>query len=169
MQRWYWSCSGTWQKAFVAVKWHEREVACAVIVYGTCVFVGKGIKTKHGCDGFIIASVISVCQEGKSSSSLGIRPSIGDALLTFFLQRLVNPSWVIVAYCNSFNVISEHDGIDLRVLQNYICSQDRCIWEVHHWKVLQQCCVPTCRFISDVCNLAVPFPYPRLGTKPNTM
>jgi hypothetical protein len=95
---------------------------------------------------------------------------------------------------------------DLRVLQKDICSCNRCIWEVHHWNFLQECCVPTCcmqlgvfilwhrhttpslltksplhcdffiwsamkerqlclscSFISDVYDLAVPFPYPRLG------
>jgi hypothetical protein len=39
-QRWHLFLSGTSQKNYIAVKRHEGEVACAVVVDDTGVFVG---------------------------------------------------------------------------------------------------------------------------------
>ncbi len=53
-QRWRLFCSGTSQKTHVAVEQHEGEVACAVVVDNTSVFVGKGTKAEHVGDGLIV-------------------------------------------------------------------------------------------------------------------
>ncbi len=42
------------KKTYVAIKQHKGEVAGAVVVDDTGVFVGKGTKTKYIGDGFII-------------------------------------------------------------------------------------------------------------------
>ncbi len=53
-QRWRFFCSGTSQKKKVAVERHEGEVACAVVVDDTGVFVGKGTKAEHVGNGLIV-------------------------------------------------------------------------------------------------------------------
>ncbi len=58
-QGWAWQrlrlfCSGTSQKTYVAVKRHEGEVACAVVVVNTGVFVSKGAKAEHVGNGLIV-------------------------------------------------------------------------------------------------------------------
>ncbi len=42
------------EKTYVAIKQHEGEVACAVVVDDTGVFVGKGAKAEHVGDGLIV-------------------------------------------------------------------------------------------------------------------
>ncbi len=42
------------KKAYVAIERHKEEVAGAVVVDDTGVFVGKGTKTKYIGDGFIL-------------------------------------------------------------------------------------------------------------------
>ncbi len=42
------------KKTYVAIKRHEGEVACAVVVDNTGVFVGKGAKVEHIGYGFIV-------------------------------------------------------------------------------------------------------------------
>ncbi len=42
------------KKTYVAVKRHEGEVACAVVVDNTGVFVGKGAKAEHVGNGLIV-------------------------------------------------------------------------------------------------------------------
>jgi hypothetical protein len=47
-------CSGTSQKTYVAIKRHKGEVAGAVVVDNTGLFVGEGTKTKYIGNGFIV-------------------------------------------------------------------------------------------------------------------
>ncbi len=42
------------KKTYVAVEQHEGEVACAVVVDNTDVFVGKGAQAEHVGDGLIV-------------------------------------------------------------------------------------------------------------------
>ncbi len=42
------------KKAYVAIKRHKGEIAGAVVVDNTSVFVGKGAKTKYIGNGFIV-------------------------------------------------------------------------------------------------------------------
>ncbi len=42
------------KKTYVAIKQHEGEVACAVVVDDTGVFVGKGTKAENVGNGLII-------------------------------------------------------------------------------------------------------------------
>jgi hypothetical protein len=68
-------------KTCVAVKQHEGEGACAIVVDDTGVFVGKGAKAECIGDGLII-DIISSMKVGRgllllSSLSLsGIRPGM---------------------------------------------------------------------------------------------
>jgi hypothetical protein len=42
------------QKTYVAIKQHEGEVACAVVVDDTGIFVSKGTKAEHVGNGLIV-------------------------------------------------------------------------------------------------------------------
>ncbi len=42
------------EKTYVAVEQHEGEVACAVVVDNTGVFVGEGAKAEHVGNGVIV-------------------------------------------------------------------------------------------------------------------
>ncbi len=42
------------EETYVAVEQHEGEVACAVVVDNTGVFVGKGTKAEHVSNGLIV-------------------------------------------------------------------------------------------------------------------
>ncbi len=49
------------EKTYVAIKQHEGEVACAVVVDNTGVFVSKGAKSEHLGNGLIV----NIINEGR--------------------------------------------------------------------------------------------------------